>query len=1177
MSPNDTNTSAVERIAAGSSDWTPGMAEEVAHAAVGDPGACAMYFDGVVHVLVKHIIGWDLDRNKPTPGGGLFGECKGFAAVAEEQRRLSLHVHLMGYLVDVPSTTEDLIAHLRDPANVRNLVRRMAAASQTSHPVHDDEMCDLSNVSHACELNGVHHPDGVADIVALQMPVPNGYCELTKPMPTLKPPLTVHCRRCGESMTARDVMLGWALKHVNDDVRDTYLAGNVRLEGVPINWALLMNADPTTAQVDAETARASSPVGSSEGHSRRRERPWHVRQAAERAKVTLIGLAHIEHKVGHMRGCFKDKSKNKKQRCRHNMPAPTFTTSAVLVNGVPVCTCSTDVCSSPMDHLKLTADWTTADVETMELQVQRRMGFEFTNRHSMVQLGVFRCNVDTAFVVGSPGLTYYLTTYNSKVPDGVGNGSSMVLAYERALRREAAAEHTPTQRLNSRSASFLYSATRVIETGVTSAALHLLRGSNTYFSHKFEPIYVSNVIKYVNGEKIECTVVPQRGSACDAADEMTESEDDSEDDSNPVQQSESQSLVATVPRVIDYACRDDSVCEDTSLYDFRAEVTRCKIVSATVPSLAKRLPLHSSHPLFETHCLSMRSTTIIPEIIGRRLPSNTVIQPGSTQQSNVETTEPGTQRSNVDITEDIGTDESYYYEYVLAMYKPWSRSNPLRQPGESWKAAFNAWLPHRDDRAVEMMAHEQNYYDNQRLARNGTQANRARNDACDSDSDDETYGGSLNISDDERDAGLEASTDASATRPVSPKLALFLRACRSHGAAPSTLEPTPELVEECAKHSAAPSNSDWEPKLAAASGCRHDGTAATPEMSSDTVVVNRSALVSAAFAQEARASGSMQRIVGAGAKLPVTYPSLFAVEEIYTLNKAQCVAFRTAGCILLRYFLLNEPECEAKIEASDKIEARLCSHLSKQLLFYLGGEGGTGKSTVIRAIEHFSISWGIRKALGITAPTGAAAVEINGSTIHSFAGINSFGKATEAATSAQAAATSLSGIALLILDEVSLVSAELLGTISNTLSSKRGNKTQRFGGMSVMFSGDFGQLKPVSGHALYAIGDEAAVDVAVPSTALNGHQTWLNELTGCVMLSENYRAKNDPAFVSFLRRLRRRCVTVEDVGRLETRRIRPSHCPTVDAAAVFYADSDVNAANCARVHEHAKRVRKNVF
>ena len=132
------------------------------------------------------------------------------------------------------------------------------------------------------------------------------------------------------------------------------------------------------------------------------------------------------------------------------------------------------------------------------------------------------------------------------------------------------------------------------------------------------------------------------------------------------------------------------------------------------------------------------------------------------------------------------------------------------------------------------------------------------------------------------------------------------------------------------------------------------------------------------------------------------------------------------------------------------------------------------------------------------------------------------------------------------------MSAELLGTISNTLSNKRGNKKERFGGMSVMFSGDFGQLTPVSGHALHAVGDETAVDVAVPSTALIGHQMWSNELTGCVMLSENYRAKNDPAFTCFLRRLRRRCVTVEDVGRLETRRIRPSLCPTVDGAGHDY-------------------------
>ena len=126
-----------------------------------------------------------------------------------------------------------------------------------------------------------------------------------------------------------------------------------------------------------------------------------------------------------------------------------------------------------------------------------------------------------------------------------------------------------------------------------------------------------------------------------------------------------------------------------------------------------------------------------------------------------------------------------------------------------------------------------------------------------------------------------------------------MRACRSHGAAPSTVVPTAEVVDLCNRHSAAPSNAAWEPKLAAASGHGAGGTCATPELPSNTGTVNRSALVSAAFAQEARASSSMQRTVGAGAKLPVTHPSSSSVEDLYTLNRAQRVAFRTAGCKIL--------------------------------------------------------------------------------------------------------------------------------------------------------------------------------------------------------------------------------------------------------------------------------------
>ncbi|KZT58631.1 hypothetical protein CALCODRAFT_414477, partial [Calocera cornea HHB12733] len=64
----------------------------------------------------------------------------------------------------------------------------------------------------------------------------------------------------------------------------------------------------------------------------------------------------------------------------------------------------------------------------------------------------------------------------------------------------------------------------------------------------------------------------------------------------------------------------------------------------------------------------------------------------------------------------------------------------------------------------------------------------------------------------------------------------------------------------------------------------------------------------------------------------------------------------------------------------------VANHLSaahhKQLLLYIGGSAGTGKSHVIRSIEVLFSKLGIRSSLLLSAPTGAAAVVIGGYTIH---------------------------------------------------------------------------------------------------------------------------------------------------------------------------------------------------
>ena len=55
--------------------------------------------------------------------------------------------------------------------------------------------------------------------------------------------------------------------------------------------------------------------------------------------MTLIGLSHLEHKVGHMKGCFKSKANKQKPRCRFRYPAMAFERSTVFINGEAVCDC----------------------------------------------------------------------------------------------------------------------------------------------------------------------------------------------------------------------------------------------------------------------------------------------------------------------------------------------------------------------------------------------------------------------------------------------------------------------------------------------------------------------------------------------------------------------------------------------------------------------------------------------------------------------------------------------------------------------------------------------------------------------------------------------------------------------------------------------------------------------
>ena len=132
---------------------------------------------------------------------------------------------------------------------------------------------------------------------------------------------------------------------------------------------------------------------------------------------------------------------------------------------------------------------------------------------------------------------------------------------------------------------------------------------------------------------------------------------------------------------------------------------------------------------------------------------------------------------------------------------------------------------------------------------------------------------------------------------------------------------------------------------------------------------------------------------------------------------------------------------------------------------YIGGMGGTGKSQIIRALtEFFSMKNETYKLL-ITAPTGNAASLLGGKTYHSVLSISKNGVSDSSLPTVRG---NLQGVEYIFLDEVSMLSARDLYLISARLAKALGNEETEFGGMNMIFAGDFAQLPPAMGSPLYS-------------------------------------------------------------------------------------------------------------
>lgn len=138
---------------------------------------------------------------------------------------------------------------------------------------------------------------------------------------------------------------------------------------------------------------------------------------------------------------------------------------------------------------------------------------------------------------------------------------------------------------------------------------------------------------------------------------------------------------------------------------------------------------------------------------------------------------------------------------------------------------------------------------------------------------------------------------------------------------------------------------------------------------------------------------------------------------------------------------------------------------------FLTGRAGTGKSSLLNYFRKTTV-----KKYVVLAPTGLAALHVGGSTIHSFFGfplrpllkndpeIQPWGKG-------HPRKRILKKMDVLIIDEVSMVRADLMDAIDQSLRLNMGNELP-FGGKQVIFIGDVFQLSPVTTSQPYHYSDD---------------------------------------------------------------------------------------------------------
>jgi hypothetical protein len=330
------------------------------------PGLCAEEYGKILHLVIKHLVGWDTEAGKSSVGGGIFGETEAFAAATEEQSRKTLHMHILVWIKNWNGLLMTILrGHVGNQrhrqkydasvALMLNFVKN--AACSTIHQDNNHNVLNADQFAHDCDTrpNKRRCMEGVQEQILRKMRHKTGHKDCDG--------CIARCQKCKKGLTSE----GLILNVLNITSRRTFTKFPDRKTHTlsPIISRLLMDFDWVSMDAPSQARR-----------------------------LFYFNASYNLHRTAHAVRCFK-----RDKECFAHLPKPLVEKTAI-------------------EQEKKAVDWFSSFGKREEcflfrVEHKRSIADAFVNTHNPMTTKILGCNNNVSCALSGRSVIY-ATAYTGK-------------------------------------------------------------------------------------------------------------------------------------------------------------------------------------------------------------------------------------------------------------------------------------------------------------------------------------------------------------------------------------------------------------------------------------------------------------------------------------------------------------------------------------------------------------------------------------------------------------------------------------------------------------------------------------------------------------------------------------------------------------------------------------------